>query len=340
MWFIGDILLNGLIVSQPEKNIKRFRQIKSFFKDKSFVFANLETPIFQDGHQNPSKGQLHTTSKEAIKLLRDINVFGVSLANNHIFDCTEKGLKSTIDWLSENKIKYTGAGISKKDLDPILFYNEDAEKVAFFAYVDMGTNPHFKESNKCFINKLNLNLIKKDIKKYRNDCDRIIISLHWGIDYIQYVSKQQVDIAKEIIDFGADMIIGHHSHVTQPKLVHRNKPIFFGLGGMIFGDFMTKKGLESSFQKTKKGLIINVKQNNLNYFKSSDNKGNVIKIEPFKNYLSQNKKLWEANKFFNRNEKLFRLYTRIELIRIKVFHFFFAYQNNPFNRLLKKMKHD
>ena len=127
------------------------------------------------------------------------------------------------------------------------------------------------------------------------------------------------------MDFGADMIIGHHSHVIQPKLVHRNKPIFFGLGGMIFGDFMTKKGLESSFQKTKKGLIINVKQNNLNYFKSSDNKGNVIKIEPFKNYLSQNKKLWEVNKFFNRNEKLFMFVQKTRTDKNKGFSFLFFF---------------
>jgi len=340
MWFIGDIVINGLIADQPEKNTERFRSVKSFFSDKRFLFANLESPLFEDGSQNKSKKQIHTTSKKAIDVLKDINVFGVSLANNHIFDCSEKGLKSTIKWLSENNIQHTGAGFSKKDLEPIIFINDQSEKVAFFSYVDENTNPHFRESKNCYINILNLKTIKKDIQKYKKSCDRLIISLHWGIDYIQYVSKDQVETAKEIIDFGADLIIGHHSHVIQPHIEYRKKHIFFGLGGLVFGDFKTKKGMESSFQKTKKGLILNVNQEHLKIFKSTDNRGNIITINLSNNHLKKNKKLWNINKFFIRNEKLFFCYRKIELFRIKIYHFFFAFQNNPFNRLFKKLKND
>jgi len=242
--------------------------------------------------------------------------------------------------LSENNIQHTGAGFSKKDLEPIIFINDQSEKVAFFSYVDENTNPHFRESKNCYINILNLKTIKKDIQKYKKSCDRLIISLHWGIDYIQYVSKDQVDTAKEIIDFGADLIIGHHSHVIQPHIEYRKKHIFFGLGGLVFGDFKTKKGMESSFQKTKKGLILNVNQEHLKIFKSTDNRGNIITINLSNNHLKKNKKLWNINKFFIRNEKLFFCYRKIELFRIKIYHFFFAFQNNPFNRLFKKLKND
>ena len=300
MWFIGDIALNGLIANQPENNKERFDETAKFFKNKSFIFANLETPIFINDSQNPNKNILHTTNEEAINVLREINIFGVSLANNHIFDCTEKGVQATIDWLKKNNIRHTGAGFKKEDLDPILFSDDEGKKIGFFAYVDEKTNPHCISSNSFQINFLHLEQIQSDLNRYRDKCDKLIVSLHWGVDYIRYVTENQIALAEKIIDLGADLIIGHHNHVIQPFNVYKGKNIFFGIGGLVFGDYFTHKGLESTFQKTKTGLIIHSENEQFSYFKSTDKKGNKISITDYNEFEVIGKSSFIKNEWFIR----------------------------------------
>ena len=337
MWFIGDIALNGLISSQSEKNHERFEEAATFFKNKHFVFANLETPVFIEKSQNSRKKIVHTTNKEALKVLKDLNVFGVSLANNHIFDCTEKGVESTIEWLQMNNIKYTGAGFSQKDLEPIVFDDNYGNRTAFFAYVDENTNPHCSNNNSFYINFLDLEQIKNDLSRYRDSCAKLIVSLHWGIDYSRYVSQNQLEIAEEIIDAGADLIIGHHSHVIQPFKSYKGKKIFFGIGGLVFGDYYTNKGLESTFKKTKKGLVIHYENEKFSFYKSKDKKGNKISIEDYQEYVTLGEKWFLKNLWFIERKNYFAIYQKFQLSIMKIYHFFFAYQNNPINRLKHKI---
>lgn len=333
MWFIGDIALNGLISSETEKNQERFKDAVTFLEDKKFIFANLETPVYIENSQNPRKKIIHTTNKKALEILKDLNIFGVSLANNHIFDCTKKGVFETLDWLQKNNFKYTGAGLSQKDLEPIVFDNNYGERIAFFAYVDEDTNPHCSNNNSFYINYLDFEQIQKDLSQYRHSCDKLIVSLHWGIDYSRYVSKNQIEIAEKIIDAGADLIIGHHSHVIQPYKSYRGSKIFFGLGGLVFGDYSTNKGLESTFKKTKTGLVIHYEKGKFNFYKSKDKKGNRISIENYKEYEALGEKWFLKNLWFIERNNFFTLFQKFQIRKMKLYHFFFAYQNNPINRL-------
>jgi poly-gamma-glutamate capsule biosynthesis protein CapA/YwtB (metallophosphatase superfamily) len=337
MWFIGDIALNGLISIECEKNTERFKEIAAFFSSKPYVFANLETPIFVDNAQNLRKNLIHTTNEEALNVLCLLNIYGVSLANNHIYDCTEKGVRSTVKWLKNNNIKYTGAGFTQKDLDPIIFNDTEGKRVGFFAYVDEKTNPHCENTSTFLINFLNLERIKNDLIRYRGKCDKFIVSIHWGIDYCKYVSRTQIEIAEKIIDFGADLIIGHHNHVIQPYKSYKGKKIFFGLGGLVFGDYYTHKGLESTFQRTKTGLIVHYENNTFNFFKSTDGKGNKVAISEFQEYEKVGKKWFLRNLWFLKRKNFFTFYQKFQLNKMKLYHFFFSYQNNPINRLKYKL---
>jgi hypothetical protein len=110
------------------------------------------------------------------------------------------------------------------------------------------------------------------------------------------------------------------------------------LGGLIFGDYKTGKGLESSFKKTKKGLIINWENDNFKYYQSVDGKNNMLAINSFNDFEKKNFRLVKRNKLFIRFPMLFLIYQKIEKNKMKIHHFLFAYQNNPFNRLKHKIK--
>lgn len=69
-----------------------------------------------------------------------------------------------------------------------------------------------------------LSLLNKQISYCKNQgCNVIIASLHWGYEYEFYPRAHQVEIAHDIVEKGADIIVAHHSHVIQPVEYYRTK---------------------------------------------------------------------------------------------------------------------
>jgi poly-gamma-glutamate synthesis protein (capsule biosynthesis protein) len=64
--------------------------------------------------------------------------------------------------------------------------------------------------------------------------DRIIVTLHWGIEYQPVATSLQHDQAKALVEAGADAIIGHHPHVVQRYEKINGKPVFYSIGNLIF----------------------------------------------------------------------------------------------------------
>ena len=64
--------------------------------------------------------------------------------------------------------------------------------------------------------------------------------LHWGgrVEGGLYPDINQPGIAKKLIDGGADMIVGHHSHTLQPYEIYKNKYIFYSIGNFCFEDYV------------------------------------------------------------------------------------------------------
>ena len=62
----------------------------------------------------------------------------------------------------------------------------------------------------------------------------VIVNLHWGAEHTLRPLPQQRLEAHALIDAGADVIIGHHTHTLQTTETYRGKPIFYGIGNFIF----------------------------------------------------------------------------------------------------------
>ena len=74
---------------------------------------------------------------------------------------------------------------------------------------------------------------QKQIKE-NNDSDLIVVYMHFGNEYSNSPNGDQVKIAHELIDSGADVVLGSHPHVTQGIEMYNGKPIFYSLGNFIF----------------------------------------------------------------------------------------------------------
>ncbi len=75
--------------------------------------------------------------------------------------------------------------------------------------------------------------ILADVRAARSGCHVLIVSLHWGDEFIQRPAPSEVRLARAIIDAGADAIIGHHPHVLRGVERHGRGWIVYSLGNFV-----------------------------------------------------------------------------------------------------------
>jgi poly-gamma-glutamate synthesis protein (capsule biosynthesis protein) len=106
--------------------------------------------------------------------------------------------------------------------------------------------------DKSLYNKINSERkIFGDIKSIRDSVDLVILSLHWGYEYVPFPSPEQIEIGRRLIDYGADIILGGHPHVLQSYEIYKKNPIVYSLGNFIFDHTYIKSTRKSVIAKIK-----------------------------------------------------------------------------------------
>ena len=191
-----------------------FAKVKDLFALDDLTIANLEG-TFTDYDVKVEKKFNFKAPKDYAKVLTLGNIDVVSIANNHSHDYGDIGYKDTKKALEEENIPYYGyTNYLIKEVDNI--------KIGFFGLLDI-YGERYSEVDKAI----------KYLKD--NDCDLIIASMHWGIEYDYEQSKEQVKMGHYLVDNGVDLVIGHHPHIIQGIEKYKDKYILYSLGNFSFG---------------------------------------------------------------------------------------------------------
>ncbi len=164
------------------------------------------------------------------------------LANNHLFDYGVSGMQDTLKYLDEAGIKHTGAGDNQTQASMPVSSEINGRNITIINYMDSN---NFKEySNEVMpqangsnpgYSAYNSQLAKQQIQDAKaNGSDNVIVYFHFGNEYSQSPNEDQIKMAHEVIDDGADVVLGAHPHVTQGIEVYNGKPIFYSLGNFVF----------------------------------------------------------------------------------------------------------
>lgn len=120
--------------------------------------------------------------------------------------------------MENNRIRTVGAGKNQKEASEGIILEKKGIKLGFLAYTTSKDYVHSiiatENSGGC-VSYEDLHKVQKDIEKIKKTVDIVCVSLHWGHEYFSYPSPEQIEIAHQIIDFGCDIIIGHHPHMMQ-----------------------------------------------------------------------------------------------------------------------------
>lgn len=228
---IYDIKYNSI----EEENQYPFKAIRDVLSNADLTFVNLETPL-TDTARYIGSFRTPTAFADAIKW-SGIDV--VSNANNHSNDCEGQGMMDTKHALNNANVGNIGTGKNLENARKPFVFEKNGISIAILAYT-YGVNPTvtplgFVGPNLSGSMPLDPFIIKEDINKIRDKVDFIFLSFHWGIEDSCSTHPAAREFAYEMLDAGADGIIGHHPHVPQGVEIYKGKPIIYSLGNFIFG---------------------------------------------------------------------------------------------------------
>ncbi|MGB3093175.1 MAG: CapA family protein [Candidatus Zixiibacteriota bacterium] len=254
---VGDVMLargvNKKIIE--EGPFYPFEKIREITGQADIAFCNLECAISPRAKRNFKNNNFCIRPEDA-KGLSFAGFDVVSLANNHMFDCERKGIVSTIEFLSEEKIKFTGAGeTTAQALRPAIF-NLKNTRIGFLAYNAYPMDWIVLKEGQPAIAFYDSSRAIEAVEKLKKKADVVIVSLHWGDEYHKKPNRRQKRIAHQLIDAGADLILGHHPHVLQPIEEYQNGVIVYSLGNFVFDQrkSATKKSVIFSAKLSKRGV--------------------------------------------------------------------------------------
>jgi poly-gamma-glutamate synthesis protein (capsule biosynthesis protein) len=197
-------------------------------------FCNLECPATDGGRAIPKRYSFRADPAQMHAVLAAGKIDVVALANNHTFDYGRSGLAQTMATMRAAGILAPGAGLGRAAAVAPRLLTVHGLTLAFLAYTSWTPEGYTPSEDGACLATLDETTLAQEIRSAKAHADLVILSVHWGKEYAPVPTPYQRDVAHLAIESGADLILGHHPHVTQPLEIYHDRPIFYSLGNALF----------------------------------------------------------------------------------------------------------
>ncbi|MBA2444591.1 MAG: CapA family protein [Nocardioidaceae bacterium] len=198
------------------------------------AICHMETPVAPQG--GPYYGYPSFSAPPAVLPALEETGFDVcTTASNHSIDQGFDGLTRTIDGLEAAGLEHTGTYATKADSREPLIMDVDGVKIGLISQT-YGTNGIPLPADQPWsVPIIDPNQIKKLAAKAKDQgAEIVMVALHWGLEYTNEPSSEQVAVAQELVQSrDIDFIFGHHAHVVQPYDNIGGTWVVYGLGNAV-----------------------------------------------------------------------------------------------------------
>lgn len=235
---VGDIMLSRGVarkILSAKDPLLPFSKFAERLRSTDFNFANLESPFSGSDHISPGGSLVFNTPDANISGLLEYNFKVITLANNHAMDQGFKGLRYTRDFLREKNILTVGTGENLDQAWEPVIHKVKNVKIGFVGASYASVNDGGIARNDYVARIEDLEQLKLAINRLKESgTDLIVATMHAGVEDTFKIDKLQQEFAHAAIDYGANLVIGHHPHWIQPVEVYKDRFIFYSLGNFIF----------------------------------------------------------------------------------------------------------
>lgn len=233
--FVGDCTLgtdpkyDGVMYSFPwtmgEDYDYPFRNVKQYFEEDDLTVVNLEGTFCEKGLPRRKAPFNFRGPVEYVNILTGSSVELASFANNHTLDFYPMGYDATLEVLSDAGISYV------EDSASTLYTTQNGLKVGVYA-AQFTVDQEDMEAEFAALRE--------------QGAEILVLSIHWGVEGSYRPLENQVDIAHDAIDAGADIVYGHHPHVLQRVEEYNGGIIYYSVGNFCFGGNNYPKDLDTA----------------------------------------------------------------------------------------------
>ena len=205
------------------------------------LFLNLECCLSTRGERTPDRGYYFRADPAwAVPALERAGTAWAGLANNHVLDFGEVALGDTLDVLDDAGIDTSGAGPTRREAFEPAVVPVGGLEVAVVAVTDRapayaaGAVAPGTAYAPMAGEPLTRVLLSRAVEAARRrDPDLLVVSFHWGPNWVTEPTPRYRDLAHWLVDAGADVVHGHSAHVLQGVEVYRDGLVIHDAGDFV-----------------------------------------------------------------------------------------------------------
>ena len=244
----GDNLIHEALYDDAESEEEEryydfrpmYRLVKPYIEAADIATVNMETPL-ATSIGDPSGYPHFNSPKGAGYVLLDSGFDVINHANNHIMDMGTAGVEATLDYWAQYDMPVVGAYRSTNDMYTMRIIEQNGISVAFlgiaeFLNYDLPSDtsirvPFFSDTEE----------IEDLIKAAKAAADVVVVHAHWGEENEDVVTETMEVFSQRMVDWGADIIFGNHTHIVQELRVLTREsdgqlcPVILSNGNFISG---------------------------------------------------------------------------------------------------------
>jgi poly-gamma-glutamate synthesis protein (capsule biosynthesis protein) len=210
--------------------------LNGLFRHDDLTVVNLECAVSNLGAAVPKEFNFRGDPR-ALPAMADAGVEVANLGNNHSYDFGPDALVDTVKNVRRAGIAPVGAGATSDEALAPAMFDLEGWRVAVLGFdqvvdpfpeaVATGSKPGTAAGH-------DTDLMIEAVRAAADGADIVVVDIHWGVELDTQPRADQVALGHRLIDAGADVIFGGHSHRLQPMETYHGRPIFYSLGNFVW----------------------------------------------------------------------------------------------------------
>jgi len=236
----GEILVHEFVADAAQSSdgsswdfTYMFESVEQVIGAADLSLCHLETPLSAN-NSTLSYYPNFEVPYELADAISSAGYDGCSVASNHSLDAGITGVSSTLSHLERVGVQAVGMATITARGAPSLFEVKGIT-IAHLSVTDTLNNSSLPTDPIWLVSDLDITRIISDAQNLSsNGAEFVIVSVHWGEEYISDLSTHQQQTITALLDSEhVDLVIGHGTHVPQSVIIHNEKYAVAGLGNFL-----------------------------------------------------------------------------------------------------------